>query len=493
MEKIRYLSLFSGIEAFSQGVEGLNFEPVGFAEIEPFACEVLKTRYPNVKNYGDVSKIDGKALKGKVDLIVGGSPCQDFSQAGNRLGLEGERSSLAIEYIRLLNEIQPDSFIWENVPGCTSTNKGNDLRMLLDAFQESGYLLDVDILDSQFFGIPQRRRRIFVCGISMEGILRRKTTSSALIIAKCLLSTLRDILAEASRLRERGREKLELPSLLNDGLKKKINFLFRLGKQEEEWTSLLNVLDGVAAKFVHGQNFLDTTLGVENRLESMDASLTDLLTASQYGLTAESLKKNSEDLCLLRRLFTTSTETKTTIHEIIFICAKIALHISWLITLIRVYFPSLSIVDISDLTPMQEFTKYARWTSSSLLGDVGHHDFWLNFIRQAKLQEEAFRDTGTNGDSAREILFKFQGMPGYSSQGRESWQSDTGSIKSSTGISGGQIAQNDTFATLCASGAGCDRPSAQGSQLDYCVIDVKRERERERESSVRPCVRSFVR
>ena len=477
MEKIRYLSLFSGIEAFSQAVEDLNFEPVGFAEIEPFACEVLKTRYPDVKNYGDVSKIDGTALKGKVDLIVGGSPCQDFSQAGGRLGLEGERSSLAIEYIRLLNEIQPYAFIWENVPGCTSTNSGNDLRMLLETFQDAGYVLDADILDSQFFGIPQRRRRIFVCGISLEYILKRKTSSSLLITTKSLLEILHSILDAALTLSGKELERSALQDLLGAGVKRKMTLLFKLGSPKEQWQALQEQLDAGSRKLASELKSLGALRGKIVKGELPDALLTALWTESQSILTEESLKRSSEDLFLLRKLYTTSMATSETIRETIFVCSRIAMHISWLITLTRICSPSLSIVDISDLTPIQEFTKYARRTSSSLLGDFGRADYWADFIRQARLQEEAFRDIGADRERARSILFEFQGMPGHSSEGGEAGEGDSGRIEGDVGVGGERIAQNPTFATLCASGAGCDRPSAQGSQLDYLVIDCTAMRE----------------
>lgn len=482
MEKIRYLSLFSGIEAWSCAVKDMpEFEPVAFAEIEPFPCAVLQHHYPDVPNLGDVRNIDGRKYRGVVDMVVGGSPCQNFSVAGNRQGLQGIESVLALEYIRLLNEIQPSFFIWENVPGCMSTNSGNDLRMLLEAFQDAGFVLDVDVLDSQFFGVPQRRRRIFVCGTRIGYLLNRKTTSSALIISKCLLVLLQRILTALFSQLETGRSSLVSQGTLNAGLRKKINFLFRHGRPEEEWTSLLNVLDAELARCVLALKSSAATPGGKSRQEQEADLLTVLSTESRFGLIAELSKTKLEDLSHLRKLFITSTETRITTKEAIFVCSKTALHISWLITLIRLCYPNLSIVDISDLTPMQEFTKYARWTGNSLLGDVGRADFWTDFIRQARLQEEAFRDTGADRECARPILFEFQGMPGHSSQSGEKEQENPGCAKEgsrNSGVSG----------TLCASGAGLDRPSASGNQLDYLVQDImaNRERERERESRVYP-------
>lgn len=166
MEKIRYLSLFSGIEAFSCAVRDMpEFEPVAFAEIEPFPCAVLAHHYPNVKNLGDVTKIDGRSLRGSVDLIVGGSPCQGFSVAGQRKGLDDERSCLALTFVRLVDEVRPKMWLWENVPGCTSTNGGQDLRSFFAALDDIGYSFAWTVLDSQYFGVAQRRRRVFAFGV----------------------------------------------------------------------------------------------------------------------------------------------------------------------------------------------------------------------------------------------------------------------------------------------------------------------------------------
>ena len=166
MTKIRYLSLFSGIEAFSCAVRDMpEFEPVAFAEIEPFPCAVLAHHYPDVPNLGDVTKIDGRKYRGLVNLIVGGSPCQGFSIAGQRKGLDDERSCLALTYVRLVDEVRPIFWLWENVPGCFSTNGGQDVRSFFSALNDIGYSMSWTVLDSQYFGVAQRRRRVFAFGV----------------------------------------------------------------------------------------------------------------------------------------------------------------------------------------------------------------------------------------------------------------------------------------------------------------------------------------
>lgn len=161
---MKYLSVCSGIEAASCAWQPLGWEAVAFSEIEPFPCRVLQHRFPDVPNLGDMTKIDGGDYRGAVDILVGGTPCQDFSVAGKRAGLDGERSGLARVFARLLREIRPRWFVWENVPGAFSTNGGRDFGTFLGALADIGFGLAWRVLDSQFWGVPQRRRRIFLVG-----------------------------------------------------------------------------------------------------------------------------------------------------------------------------------------------------------------------------------------------------------------------------------------------------------------------------------------
>ena len=160
---MRYISLFSGIEAATVAAEGFGWEPVCFAEIDHFPSAVLAYHYPDVPNLGDITKVDWRPYRGKCDLIVGGSPCQSFSIAGKREGLNGA-SGLMWEYVRAIREVCPQWIVWENVPGALSSSGGDDFRCLLSALDELGYGLAWRILDAQFFGVPQRRRRVFLVG-----------------------------------------------------------------------------------------------------------------------------------------------------------------------------------------------------------------------------------------------------------------------------------------------------------------------------------------
>lgn len=160
---MKYVSLFSGIEAATAAWEPLGWEPVCFAEFDEFPSAVLAERYPEVPNIGDVTKMNWKKYRGKVDLVVGGSPCQSFSIAGKREGLQGE-SGLMYEYIRAVREVRPRWFLWENVPGALSSEGGEAFRQLLSEMDKLGYGLAWRVLDAQFFGVAQRRRRVFLVG-----------------------------------------------------------------------------------------------------------------------------------------------------------------------------------------------------------------------------------------------------------------------------------------------------------------------------------------
>lgn len=161
---MKYLSVCSGIEAASVAWYPLGWKAVTFSEIEAFPCSVLAYHYPDVPNLGVMTKIDGRQYRGTVDLVVGGTPCQDFSIAGKRAGLDGERSGLARDFTRLLREIRPRWFVWENVPGVFSTNGGRDFGTFLRALDDIRFGLAWRVLDAQYFGVPQRRRRVFVVG-----------------------------------------------------------------------------------------------------------------------------------------------------------------------------------------------------------------------------------------------------------------------------------------------------------------------------------------
>jgi len=162
---MNYLSVCSGIEAASVAWHPLGWKPVAFSEIEAFPSAVLAHHYPDTPNVGDMTKFKEWDFGSKtVDLLVGGTPCQSFSVAGLRKGLEDPRGNLALVYCGILDWFRPQWFVWENVPGVLSSGCGRDFGSLLGALAELGYGFAYRVLDAQYFGVAQRRRRVFVVG-----------------------------------------------------------------------------------------------------------------------------------------------------------------------------------------------------------------------------------------------------------------------------------------------------------------------------------------
>jgi DNA (cytosine-5)-methyltransferase 1 len=160
---MRYLSVCSGIEAASVAWESFGWTPIAFAEIERFPSQVLAHRFPGVPNLGDMTRYkDWDIDRDAVDLIVGGTPCQSFSVAGLRKGLEDPRGNLALTFLGMVDHYRPEWVVWENVPGVLSSSGGRDFGSFLGALGQLGYGFAYRVLDAQYFGVPQRRRRVFV-------------------------------------------------------------------------------------------------------------------------------------------------------------------------------------------------------------------------------------------------------------------------------------------------------------------------------------------
>ena len=197
--KIRFGSVCSGIEAASVAWKTLGWEAAWFAEIEPLPCEVLRKRFPNVQNHGDMTLLSELILSEEIeapDILCGGTPCQAFSVAGKRLSLDDARGNLSLVFCQILEamdavrkrkNLQPVVAFWENVPGVLNT-KDNAFGCFLgqlvganapltpgaDRWPSAGFVagpkrqVSWRVLDAQHFGVPQRRRRVFVVASSRE-------------------------------------------------------------------------------------------------------------------------------------------------------------------------------------------------------------------------------------------------------------------------------------------------------------------------------------
>jgi DNA (cytosine-5)-methyltransferase 1 len=161
---MNYLSVCSGIEAATVAWHHMGWKPVGFSEIEKFPSQLLAYHYPEVTNYDDMTKFKEWNINDPVELLVGGTPCQSFSVAGLRKGLADPRGNLMLTYLAMADHFKPKWLLWENVPGVLSSNRGHDFAALLQGLAQLGYGFAYRVLDAQHFGVPQRRRRVFVVG-----------------------------------------------------------------------------------------------------------------------------------------------------------------------------------------------------------------------------------------------------------------------------------------------------------------------------------------
>jgi DNA (cytosine-5)-methyltransferase 1 len=183
---MKFGSVCSGIEAASVAWQGLGWNPAWFSEIEPFPCSLLKQHYPQTPNFGDMTKFESWSDDEKyaIDLLCGGTPCQSFSVAGLRTGLSDPRGNLMLTFAAIAAKYRPKWVVWENVPGVLSSEKGYDFAEFLgllsgqgieppaDGWGNSGiivgyknaYSIAWRVLDAQYFGVAQRRRRVFVVG-----------------------------------------------------------------------------------------------------------------------------------------------------------------------------------------------------------------------------------------------------------------------------------------------------------------------------------------
>jgi DNA (cytosine-5)-methyltransferase 1 len=164
MTMIKYGSVCSGVEAATVAWHSLGWQPQWFSEIEKFPSAVLKHHYPAVPNHGDMTKFKEWNDDRPIDVLVGGTPCQSFSVAGLRKGLDDPRGNLMLTYLAIAAKYRPKWLVWENVPGVLSSNGGLDFASLLRGMGELRYGFAYRVLDAQYFGVAQRRRRVFVVG-----------------------------------------------------------------------------------------------------------------------------------------------------------------------------------------------------------------------------------------------------------------------------------------------------------------------------------------
>lgn len=199
-ERVHVGSLFSGVGGIDLGLERAGWTVTFQAEADEFRRAVLAERFPGVSCYEDVRHVTDQH---PVDLVAGGFPCQDLSVAGRRRGLDGERSGLFFEFARIADTVRPRALLIENVSGLLTSNGGRDFGVLLGTLADLGYGVAWRVLDSRFFGVPQRRRRVFIVGVLSDGRLGAERAGEVLSVG-----------AGCSGHSQKGREAGEIASAL---------------------------------------------------------------------------------------------------------------------------------------------------------------------------------------------------------------------------------------------------------------------------------------
>lgn len=408
-------SLFSGVGGFDLGFERAGMKVLWQCEKDPAARSVLRRHWPDVTCYEDVRDVGAHNLE-HVDVICGGFPCQDLSIAGKRAGLTGERSGLWFEFARIVREMQPEWVVIENVPGLLSSNGGKDIGIILSSLEQYGYAVDCDILDTQNFGVPQRRRRVFLVCQHVGHLAQKKTTSSAQTIAQCLTEILHSILVVARHRSLIGYMTSTCESKHSvDGMRKRMR-LFGLA-QESRLQNWRESLDAEKARFPPESSILASVPGGSSQAISLPEAAISFVntcgaTAGQCDAwnTVPSWKNILDDISCLTSRFITSTETSWITESTIYTCAKALLSIAAFTCLSSTSSPTYWSLESSVLTAIREYMSYARQASGSLLTGLEWIQLWIDFLPQAQRAIDALNHSRTG--RAAEVLFEREGSAG---------------------------------------------------------------------------------
>lgn len=449
-------SLFSGVGGFDLGFERAGMECRWQVEIDDKARAVLDRHWPQVEKHTDVRDVGRHNLE-PVDVICGGFPCQDVSVAGRRQGLAGERSGLWFEFHRIVGEMLPTWVVIENVPGLLSSNEGKDIQVIIDSLTQIGYTVDVDILDAQYFGVPQRRRRVFLTCVRLDALLKQKTSLSARIsadlVAQILLNgwgVLPPAWSAVLPLSDYDKPAERCAALL-----KKMMSLSETARERLACKKYQNALDVLLDQF--GDEDKNSAPGLTARNEPPDpllpvrdmcASLLKKATGGDGRWSISTLlSRTLDDALETVSKSTTSISTQPKTNWKIFTFAVMGLHTIERITRSLDWSVSCWSVASSVSIVLMEFMNYARRASSDLFVEPGLRDGWRDYLGAAShLYGELERRAGAGGCA------KVFSQP-------EGCVRDTAPQRTA-----GKAAP-----TLFASGAGTDRTASAGSESEFCI------------------------
>ena len=449
-------SLFDGSGGFPLAGILAGIKPVWASEVSSFPILVTQKRLPQVKHYGDVSKLKGSELE-PVDIITFGSPCQDLSIAGKRAGLAGERSGLYMQAVRIIKEMleatnreYPKFCVFENVPGLLSSNQGNDFVACLDMLQELGFIPDVNILDAQYMGVPQRRKRVFITWLNVDYILSRKTNISDCIILQLFTEILLLRLGELLKVLGTEQKNLDVNELsrCEDGLKKRIK-LFSL-QEESRFLKLLANLTEIQAAYL--KEPINSVLyhGADRTAECISTTKgtasDDLNTENQYGSIEQLLKKCLDENYFQEKLSTISTQTRETMLK------EISMYFQALLNMLTATLHwTQSFKEETMFLNCFEWVQYclieikeninAGKQCNKSIKDVEWDDVLRLFEQEISEIGESF-ERHFNEFCGQEILSKSQSLSGDSESCGFPWQRTAAGIETRAGSASGQFCVN---------------------------------------------------
>ena len=484
------------------------------SEIENFPRAVLQDRFgyrlPEDHNQGepllwsDMTQVTPGLARSKgvplPDLLVAGTPCQDFSIAGLRAGTDGDRGNLTLQFLISVMDIadaardqgrEPPFVLWENVPGIFSIS-GNPLEKLISGFNMLGYACDLSILDAQYFGVPQRRRRVFLACQNVESGRKKKSvffgTAGATFLTDTLLTVLADHLDQSGKsVKDWGfaarhcadgqKKRMKLFGLSADHLSQEIDRNHLLNLWLKDWAETiqsfpkelpplgLTYADSVRQADMLGARCLDGA-------EALKAESPSTNTLALWSATLDAV-------CAEESISTTSTETKTTTDLEIYLCAEMLLSIAQFITnstgLPLNYLDEAS----STLTALKGFTRYARETSNDLFGDRERVCEWRDYEQRAQRQVSIIERHFARNACPAAVLFERQGLRGNTPPRRETREGVAGRIAKSLAIRGRdgtpQVEVGDEVANAILTpnggrgGIGCGAVLTSTGDVSHCL------------------------
>lgn len=479
--RMKYASFFSGIEGFGLALDAAGFQRVFSCEIDPFCNAIHEARWGHECDSRDITTLKPEEIP-DADLWVGGWPCQDLSCAGKRAGIRGERSGLFWSIMKLVKKRKPRFLLLENVPGLLSSNNGQDVLLVLDELNEAGYLVDLDIVDAQFAGVPQRRRRTFFVCERLDAGLKRKSDFSLRGICTAIIDELLFVFRGLT-VRFQTWPSDSSANGSDDGHLRREKF-FSSFNELNLWPRLLNVFLDTLQRWPHNCA-VSGCLSEEDPCSSFGGGGEE---ASPRGTgsggipiqpegvwlrssTSSSWKEVLDAASSVRSGSIISTLSQQTIEQRIYTCAGIAAFISERIVASRIFCPRWSEVVSSALTAVKECIAYAGFASECVFASLEWRKKWRDFrIRSEGLLDAVLR-LGANGGSP--ILLEPKGSRRDSQAGREKGKIASGELaRSLGGVGGGQDfgANKGTLLASAVSAHNKAEQSYRGDGTDDLVV-----------------------